>query len=198
MNKQILILATVLFTSYTFCQGKKDKDINKNHGFFNITRFGVIPNFDIRRETFDSTNGKVITKISNNSIAFSIQTINGYFINENLSVGLGIGLDRYNNPSANTIPAFLDARYYFKESAKSIYFLTNIGSLIKIENGTRKGSMVNVGLGAKFPLRENSRTFLVSDLSFSHKSISFDGLPIRNSRNFTRINGVMITVGIIF
>lgn len=194
MKRNIYIILLFL-TINVFSQ----KDFNKNFGFFNITRFGAKAIINAELETFDTSNGIVVSQLqTNNANSFSLQTINGYFISSEFSVGLGIGLDRYNNPNANTLPIFFDARYYLSDEVKSIYFVTNLGSLLKIENGTRKGSMANIGVGYKFPINKNNKTIIVTDLNFSHKSISLDGLSISKSENFMRLNGVLITFGILF
>lgn len=197
--KKLNFFASILVMLGLITISHGQNDIHKNNGYFNITRLGIISTFDATLETFDTTNGIVVSDLPDvDNFGFSLQTINGYFINKNISLGIGIGLDRYNNPSANTLPLFLDTRYYFSEDSRSLYVLGNFGGLIKIENGTRRGSMINLGLGYKFPFNEKSRTFFVSDISFSHKSISLDGLPISDSVRFSRVNGIMISFGLIF
>lgn len=197
MKKRSLQLYLFLVCSTVLSQNISE--IDKNSGFFNITRFGAKAIINAELETFDTSNGIVVSELqTNNANSFSLQTINGYFITSEFSVGLGIGLDRYNNPNANTLPIFFDARYYLSDEVKSIYFVTNLGSLLKIENGTRKGSMANIGIGYKFPMNKKNKTIFVTDLNFSHKSISLDGLSISKSENFMRLNGVLISFGILF
>lgn len=195
MKTKIFFLLFVIQCVFLFSQNVENKK-----GFFNISKLGVIAISDAKLETFDSTNGILVTDLEESSnFGFSVQTINGFFISPDFSLGIGVGLDRYNNPSVNTMPLFLDTRYYLSETSKSLYFLGNFGSLIKIENGTRRGSMVNLGMGIKFPLKKGgSRTSVVSDISFSHKSISLDGLPISDSTRFTRVNGIMLSLGLLF
>ena len=177
-------------------QEKKDIDVYRNEGFFNITRIGVIPLTNVKSEVRDF--GLTVTDLpANKAIAYSFNTINGYFFSPNFSLGIGIGLDGYHNPNANTMPLFADVRYYFSDEAKSVYAFTDVGSLIKIENGTRRGSMINLGMGYKFPINKK-RVFFVSDIGLSHKSISLDGMKITKSTSVIRATGIMISLGVIF
>tara|TARA_B110001454_G_C12638239_1_gene400050 strand:+ start:115 stop:759 length:645 start_codon:yes stop_codon:yes gene_type:complete len=187
----------LIFSTFSiFSQEKKDIDTYRNEGFFNITRIGIIPLTNVKSEIRDF--GLTVTTLpTNKAIAYSFNTINGYFFSPNFSLGIGIGLDGYHNPNANTMPLFADVRYYFNDEAKSVYVFADVGSLIKIENGTRRGSMINLGMGYKFPINKK-RFFLVSDISLNHKSISLDGLKISKSTSVIRATGIMISLGVIF
>lgn len=180
-------------------ESKKPKDLNRNKGYFNITRLGVIAVTDPETETFSPTNGTVVTDLpTNNSIGYSLQIINGYFINPYFSVGIGIGLDGYKNPNVNTLPIFLDLRGYFSDNLASSYIFSDIGRLAKIENGTNNGTTFNLGLGYKTPLNKKSRFTIVTDISYSYKTISLDRMPIRDSDNRLLIKGFLISLGVIF
>lgn len=184
------------FTCSMLSQEKKDIDVYRNKGFFNITRIGIIPLTSVKSEIRDF--GSTVTELpANKAIAYSFNIINGYFFSPNFSLGVGVGLDGYHNPNANTMPLFADVRYYFGDKARTTYVFADVGSLIKIENGTRKGSMINLGMGYKFPINKK-RFFLVSDVSLSHKSISLDGMKISKSTNVIRATGIMMSLGVIF
>ena len=189
-NYSRLCFFIFLLTSSMFSQEKIFTDEYRNKGFFNITKIGVIALTKVKSEV--SNSGLTVTDLPiNKAIAYSFNTITGYFFNPNFSLGIGIGLDGYHNPNANTMPLFTD------EKAKSAYLFADVGSLIKIENGTRRGSMINLGMGVKFPMSKN-RLFLVSDISLSHKSMSLDNLKVAKSNNILRATGVMISLGVIF
>ena len=196
--KKIFIISTVLLLfTISYSQGETSDDEFRNKGYFNITRFSYIYINDVTLETFNSTDGVVATSLNiDRANAFSLQTINGYFFNENFSAGIGIGLDGYHNPNINTLPIFLDLRYYFGEEAESLYLYSDYGTLAKIKNGTSNGTIFNIGLGYKFPIKD--RLMLVTDLGYSYKSVSNDGLSIRTSESWFQIKGIMLSVGIIF
>ena len=86
----------VLFAANIHAQN----DEFRNKGLFNITQVG-----------FELVNHAELDGISlpvDDAGATSIRTITGYFILPHLSAGVGFGLDRHNNPGANTVPLFLD------------------------------------------------------------------------------------------
>ncbi|WP_296384638.1 hypothetical protein [Winogradskyella sp.] len=199
MVKSIKILVfLVALSSSIIAQNKGDKDEFRNDGYFNITRIGVTNVNKAELETFSPSEGVINRNItSNNSIAYSLQTINGFFFNPYFSIGFGIGLDGYHNPNYNTLPAFLDLRAYFSDGKGSPYVFINYGTLIKIENGTNNGNMANLGFGYKIPLN-NKRFIIVADLSYSYKAISNDGLSIRRSESYTMLKGTFFSLGVIF
>ena len=171
MRKYILLLIVMLSIVTTSGQGndKKYKNEFRNKGYFNITRLGIIPLTKLKQETFTSGVGNQDYELSSEgAIAYSFQTINGYFINPHLRVGLGVGLDGYHNPNVNTMPLFIDTRLYFNETANSTYLVLDLGVLLGITNGPKRGGMANIGMGYKFKLAPISRLFFVSDLSLSH------------------------------
>lgn len=200
MKKQFIIPIFLLFTQILFSQEeiKKSVDEYRNKGYFNITRFSYININEAKIETFSPVNGVVVTELPiNKATAYSLQTINGYFFSPHFSAGIGIGLDGYSNPTYNTLPIFIDLRAYFIDGKSSPYIYTDYGTLVKIEGDKNNGTIFNIGVGYKFPLN-NNRVILVTDLSYSYKTISNDGLSIRKSESWTQIKGTMLSLGIIF
>lgn len=184
----------------SFSQNKQENNVDeyRNKGYFNITRFSYIKVNEAKLETFSTTNGIVVTELPiNKATAYSLQTINGYFFSPYFSAGIGIGLDGYSNPNFNTLPIFLDLRTYFNDGKSSPYLYTNYGTLVKIEGGKNNGAIFNIGVGFKFPLNKN-RFIMVTDISYSYKTISNDGLSIRRSESWTQIKGTMLSLGILF
>lgn len=198
MKKQFIIpIILFLFSINSFSQNDEKVDAYRNKGYFNITRFSYINVNEAKLETFSPTNGVIVTRLPiNKAQAYSLQTINGYFFSPYFSAGLGIGLDGYTNPTFNTLPAFLDLRFYFNDGISSTYLYIDYGTLVKVENGRNNGTIANIGIGYKFPLNKK-RFVIVTDLSYSYKTISNDGLSIRKSESWTQIKGVMLSLGII-
>ena len=191
----IPILLLLFINSYS--QEKPIKDEFRNQGFFNITKLSYINVRSAKLETFNPSEGVVATSLNvDKAHAYSLQTINGYFFNPNFSAGIGIGLDGYTNPNFNTLPMFLDLRAYFSDEAKSGYLYMDIGALAKIDGGKNNGSIFNIGLGYKFPLKD--RLMIVTDLGYSYKSISNDGLSIKTSESWVQVKGIILSLGIIF
>jgi hypothetical protein len=200
MNKTnlFIIILTFFVSGLAYSQNEKSIDEFRNKGYFNITKFGYINVSSAKLETYSPIDGVVVTDLPlEKASAFSLQTINGYFFSPYFSTGLGIGLDGYHNPNYNTLPIFLDFRVYFNDDIGSPYLFTDYGTLVKIENGTNNGTIFNIGFGYKLPLNEKRLT-IVTDISYSYKSISNDGLSIRKSESWTQIKGIMLSLGIIF
>jgi hypothetical protein len=198
MKKQFITPILLLFSIISFSQDKKDIDEFRNKGYFNITRIGYIFVNSAKLETFSSTDGVLVTDLPlDNSSAYSLQTINGYFFSPYFSAGIGIGLDGYSNPNFNTLPIFLDLRTYFNDGKASPYLYIDYGALAKVENGINNGSIFNIGVGYKLPINKN-RLIIVTDLGYSYKAISNDGLSIRNSESWTQVKGMILSIGIIF
>lgn len=200
MKNQFFIPIIFIFmtiTSYSQNE-KKEVDEFRNKGYFNITRFSYIHVTEAKLETYSPSDGVVVTELpSDKAQGYSLQSINGYFFSPYFSAGLGVGLDGYHNPNFNTLPAFLDLRAYLNDGAASPYIYADYGTLIKVEGGKNNGTIFNFGLGYKIPLNQK-RLMVVTDLSYSYKTISNDGLSIRKSESWTQVKGIMLSLGIIF
>jgi hypothetical protein len=195
----IILLILLLTTFLSFAQNDFDKgDVNKNEGFFNITKIGYIANTSVKQELFIEGEGNIFSELDNSeSHAWSIQTINGYFISPYFSLGIAIGNDSYNN--FNTLPLLLDIRTYMSDEEDSFYAFLDIGPSLRIggENSElRKGMVFNIGVGYKFKIAE--KLFLISDLSYCHKTVSLTDEGIGTSDNIIKANGVGLNLGIIF
>ncbi|WP_439153114.1 hypothetical protein [Winogradskyella sp.] len=88
MNSMRLLFFVLFVTTSIFSQSNDNKDDFRNRGYFNISRIGLISINKAELETFSPQNGVVNTDIStNNTNAFSLQTINGYFFSPYFSAG---------------------------------------------------------------------------------------------------------------
>jgi len=199
--KESIVIPVIIFLFVTplYAQNNRSVDKYRNQGFFNITRFSYINVHEAKLETYSAENGVVVTEMPlRKTIAYSLQTINGYFFSPYFSAGIGLGLDAYQNPHTNTLPLFFDLRTYFQDAKSSPYIYMDIGSLIPVKNGTKRGNMFNIGLGYKQPFLHKDRWIMVTDISYSYKAISNDGLSIRTSESWMMYKGVMLGIGIIF
>lgn len=197
MKTNFIITILLLFFINSYSQEIPIKDEFRNQGFFNITKLSYINVGSAKLETFNTNDGVVATSLNvDRAHAYSLQTINGYFFSPYFSAGVGIGLDGYSNPNFNTLPIFLDLRTYFNDEAKSGYLYLDYGTMAKTDGGKNNGSIFNIGLGYKFPIKD--RLMIVTDLGYSYKSISNDGLPIRKSESWVQVKGIILSLGIIF
>jgi len=85
------------------------------------------------------------------------------------------------------------------EEGNSVYSYLDIGPTIRLGKDNsqfRKGVLFNLGIGYKFNFFNN--TFLVSDIFYSHKTVSMTSEGIGKSDNTIKSNGVGLSLGVIF
>ena len=165
-------------------------------------------NFEIRQSGFTSINEigtsipgfSDLSNYNNRNPPFIFRTINGYLINPNLSLALGI--EFYNSDAFSLIPIFIDFRYTFLKSIASplIYFDGGYSSASSKSNGSGDnysgGSYLAVGFGLKIFL--SKFIYLTADICIFNQNITnnyFHHGPYNN--NFD-INDYLIKIGIGF
>jgi len=196
MMKKILVISLISLS--IFAQNQDKKDPFKNKGFFNITKFTHYLVNSANLDYFEPNVGieriNVKTSQSNGN---GLQTINGYFFNPHFSVGVGIGLERFNSPNANTFPLFVDARYYLEDDYNSFYGFANAGGLLKIDKSFNSGMLISAGIGYKFFINSKKTIGLTTDVGYYHRSIKvpFINNPVESD---LIMNGFMFSIGAIF
>ena len=129
------------------------------------------------------------------SYAKSLNVVLGYFvIPRRLMVGLGFGLDRYEDPGFNTAPLYGDIRYYWTDERNIPYFYASLGGLLKLSVDFKPGATGRIGIGYKF--FASKKLALHADLGYMAKGVNLDGKPVRNSNNNLNIKGVALTLGV--
>lgn len=138
-------------------------------GYFNLTEFGF---FSGTKHEALNYGGNTATA-NNGAYAISLRNINGYFITNKLSVGLGVGMENYTLYDANVYDnmflLFADARYYFKNANNTFFAFGDAGSSVALNYSFSKGPMFNVGGGYKFKV--GNRTALTGAVGFSNQTI---------------------------
>ncbi|AZQ44963.1 hypothetical protein [Nonlabens ponticola] len=144
----------------------------EDRGLFNITRIGAQSIFELERERFTPDSGTVATEISASGTAvYSLNTITGYFLTDQFSAGLGLGLDGFQNPNLNTLPIYLDVRYYSNAENNSFFGYFDIGTNVdpSIRNANfQTGGLINLGFGYQIPL---GKTLLQADVFYSKRTL---------------------------
>lgn len=202
MKKIFFIAAFLVFsTNLLFSQKSTSfKDTNRNSGFFNITKVSFTKTTTLKREVFIPGEGNFFGDLDTDGAnTWSFQTINGFFISPTFSLGLGIGIENHDNPSFNVLPVFLDARLYLSDDAETFYTFLDIGPTIRLgggNSGLRKGVLFNFGIGYKFQASKN--LILISDIFYSHKTVSFTDEGIGTSDDIIKANGFGLSMGVIF
>lgn len=196
--KKIILALGLIFTTVSLSQETKEKDMFKNKGYFNITKFTHYRINSANLEFIDIDNSVTRNGVKgDNPNANSLQTINGIFLSPKFSIGLGIGLERFNSPDANTLPIFLDTRYYLENNYNSFYGFANAGFLTKLDNSFRRGGMLGAGIGYKFFINSNKSIALLTDAGYYHRLIK---IPFENNPNTSNLilNGFSFSIGTIF
>jgi hypothetical protein len=126
----------------------------------------------------------------------SLQTITGFYLNPNYSLGFGIGLDGYSNPDHNTMPVFLDLRAYLYDEKNTAFFLFNIGSTINAGDLFRRGGLIELGIGYKYYTPRDLK--LVGSVNFHAKGLSLTDQPYSTADRATDLRGILVSFGVLF
>ncbi|MCB0427566.1 MAG: outer membrane beta-barrel protein [Mangrovimonas sp.] len=190
-----VLLAVLLFSLKLFGQNAQEKihsDSNKNIGFFNITKVGLLGITEMKQEQFIEGEGTFAHELDT-GVAWNVQVINGYFLSPYFSLGIGVGLEWYSNPDFNTLPVVLDIRSYISDLENTPYLFLDVGPNIKLGNQSnfKKGLSVNIGLGYKYQVSKGF--FLVSDICYS-----YDKVNLSSPDDKIYAKGIGLSVGVIF
>lgn len=84
--------------------------------------------------------------MKNSDYSYGFKTVNGFYVKENISLGLGLGIEKFSNVSE--LPITIDARYLFTKGRVSPVFNTAIGYGVGL-NGSEGGLIFNPSFGVK-------------------------------------------------
>lgn len=136
----------------------------KNNGYFNITEFGYhyIANGNIKAK-LPSGNFNITMK----GEAYSLRTINGFFLNPHFSLGLGAGIEGKSN-YYDLFPIFLDFRGYLKDARNTPYAYVDAG--YAPEFGVfEKAWVANLGVGYKFFIGKRTCLVAGAEINYARK-----------------------------
>ena len=116
----------------------------KKSGFINLTEINYSAGVgNVKIEDY---------KFKNDDNSFGFRTINGYQFNENFSIGIGIGIDKYKNTTF--LPITFDGRTTILKGKISPVFAANIGYAFGL-NDIKGGVTFNPQIGIKTYLSKN-------------------------------------------
>lgn len=176
--KLISVIPLACFLLFFLNQSNAQIKTKQEKGYFNITNI-VEPQYLHSLDSSTLVNGVGFIK----KFGVSFSTINGFFINPNLSIGLGIGFQtsQYKSfVSSNTpdslllssrfkkgnnialLPIFADFRFYPQDHRNDLFLLLDVGyaPLIKIKDNIDKetldgGAFIKLGAGYKIEMSES-------------------------------------------
>ena len=90
------------------------------------------------------------------SFAKSLNVVLDYFvIPHRLMLGVGFGLDRYENPGFNAVPLYGDVRFYWTDERNLPYLNVSLGGLLKLSSDFKPGATARLSLGLNFFFQRN-------------------------------------------
>ena len=110
----------------------------KKSGFINLTEINYSPGIGYVNSGYDT--------VRNDDYFFGFKTVNGFQLNEYLSLGIGVGLEKYK--SATLLPITFDARATILKGKVSPVFAGNFGYAVGLING-KGGLVINPQIGMK-------------------------------------------------
>jgi hypothetical protein len=166
--KKIKVI-TLLLISFVAQRVMAQENAKSKGSYFNITEFGYhmgAQRFEINAQgdTFDTF-----------AQALSLRTINGIFLTDKFSVGVGLGLEGYKTPRTgffqeSAFQVFGDARYYLKNEKNTPFAYADFGHSIRLNDNFLKGINMGAGVGYKFSLK--GKTALQTSLGYSQQNSS--------------------------
>ncbi len=169
----------------------QEKTVNKQEkGYFNITELGYYIGLNDRTV---KVGPQFYSRTYKSVHTLSLRTINGFFLTNHLSLGIGIGADGFQIKDGdfyNTFQLFGDLRYYFKNQDNTWYAYGNLGKAIKIDPQFEKGLAGGGGIGIKAMV--SWKTALL--VSFGYQEQEIKTIP----EDRQRIPSVAFKVGLLF
>ncbi len=185
MRKIIIVIILVHFGSFVF-----GNTWDQNYGrFYKTFEFTYAKGLSLSTDSeFDMRGwGPGYTK--------SLRIGAGWFVNPHLSVGLGFGADRYEDPGANTFPLFLDFRGFLRNNSSTPFAFVNVGKTVAFSAAQEKGNLFETGLGYQLGLSRKTRLSCKIGYGF-FKSNEF----YRNELdwNYLKRKSLRFVVGLVF
>ncbi|MBS3775616.1 MAG: hypothetical protein KGY70_10535 [Bacteroidales bacterium] len=161
MKKYLIFILYLMMAGYGHAQ-EVEIVTRKNEGVFNITQTGYMPG--VGNISYDGD------LRANQSEAYRLRTLFGYFITPRFSVALGAGADAYNNPSYNTFPVFADVRAYLHDARNTPYVFFDLGKSLPVAPEIEEGMFINGGVGFKYFVSE--RICLNTEIGYNYQRMN--------------------------
>ncbi len=174
MRYILLIFVTVFFIKSIYAQ-----EPSLRQGYFNKTKIAIAIRTNTSPSNKKEGNGTEIT------------TINGFHLNNKLSLGLGISATSYINPTVSTYPVFANVHYYIKDTRKTPFIFGNLGYNIPPSNSYKGGVLMEVGGG--YNLKLGKKIALTPELSYKYQDFKF-----KASDGKLALSSISMGIGLLF
>lgn len=129
--------------SNSYNNSSRINDLKKS-GFINLTEINYCPGIGrVKYGNYD---------FENIDYSFGFRTVNGFQLNEHLSLGIGIGIDKYKN--VTLLPITFDARATILKGKVSPVFTMNAGYAVGLDD-VKGGIVINPQIGIKTYISNN-------------------------------------------
>ena len=173
-NILIIKFVLILFSNSLFAQNAIiPRKTKQEKGYFSILEMGYFLGTSYLSDPNNDRSSPLNVR--------SLRTVNGIFLNPNLSLGIGIGVDGNDTNRFgffNTFLVYADARYYLKNNVDGWFLYSDLGSAVKIDNSFEKGLFLNMGGGYKFNV---GKVILVPSLGYNQQNFGIYNTDYRNS-----------------
>ena len=155
MKLRILLLLTLITSvSLLQAQNRQDRDPNLNNDLY------LIPEIRIGYSFLDTNNPLVVSGATSNPyktqygnytpLNYSALISAGYHFTPQYAAGIGVGIVRYTQPGATSLPLFIDLRGYFKDAKETPFAFAKLGTCFQWWKTFEPGTFATLGLGYKF------------------------------------------------
>lgn len=145
MMKQVFLKSIVVLFFWSICP----------HLASAQSKVNVVLDYHYQLGLSETGGGYNISRKNNNMYGNSLHLSAMYNFTMQLSAGLGIGADRYDNPGYNTFPVFAAIHYSPLKRLPNAYSYTNLGYAVIGKYSTYKGLMWDLGVGYKKMFRSH-------------------------------------------
>ena len=188
-----MILRYVLITIISVTS--LDSYSQDNERWFVSAQIGFDKITEIRTDTLYPSGGSGSLYLdTQNSFSLGPNAVFGYNLIENrLTLGVGIGINWYNNPDFTAIPLYADLRFYFLKY-RNFYILLDYGAFLRLNGQLVRGPMLRFGAGYRKEITDNIN-FLI-DANISRAGISFTDEQWTTSSDAFASSGVALNLGV--
>ncbi len=176
LNCSILLCCLISATASAQIITKQERN------YFNITQVSFLPGIGHFRlgDTKYKFDGK----------SYGLNTINGLFLTNKTSLGLGIGIQGIHNPNFNTARIFIEIRQYLQNKRNGFFATGEFGYNPRFGTSTifTQGTFGEIGVGYKLLVK---RIGIVSNIGYQIQHINTGSYK-------TNLNSLSISTGILF
>jgi len=194
MNKLIFSsILMIIINHHIYSQS----DEYKNKGFFNLSKVSFHFVDNISEHISTPLLGYLEHYETDNAYAYSINTINGWFVFPWLSAGVGVGYEYQNTMKFHLVPAYIDLRAYLSKNGNAFYLFADYGVIAGLNNNVGTGEMMNIGLGYKFFITKT--LCITAGLGFnSYTLLEVSGYPEPDPIHDFSVSSTSINIGFLF